>query len=83
LPLLGPVDRIDMLIYGAEKNGDAQNTGLATRFPESMLSLLDRVIPTASVAPERDLRTILDKIIAADPTLRQDQRWRRLDAIAG
>jgi hypothetical protein len=83
LPLLGPVDRIDMLIYGAEKNGDAQNTGLATRFPESMLSLLDRVIPTASVVPERDLRTILDKIIAADPTLRQDQRWRRLDAIAG
>jgi hypothetical protein len=30
-----------------------------------------------------DLRRIIDMIAAADPALRQDQRWRRLDGIAG
>jgi hypothetical protein len=80
LPLLGPVDHVDMLIYGG--TGNSESTPLATRFPEAMLSLLDRVVPW-SIAPPHDLRRIIDMIAAADPALRQDQRWRRLDGIAG
>jgi hypothetical protein len=81
LPLLGPVDHVDMLIYSGTKNDGS--TPLATRFPDAMLSLLDRVVPEWSIVPPHDLRQILELIAAADPTLRQDQRWRRLDGIGG
>jgi hypothetical protein len=76
LPFLGPVDHADMLIYGAKKN-------LASRFPEPMLALLDRVIPDAAPVPPHDLRSILEMIVVAEPTLRQDSRWLRLDTLAG
>ena len=79
LPLLGPVDHVDMLIHGGTRDGN----GLATRFPEAMLSLLDRVIPNGSSAPPHNLRPILDMIVASAATLRQDTRWLRLDALAG
>lgn len=80
LPLLGPVDHADMLIYAGTRDGGADP--LASRFPEAMLSLLDRVIGDQSTPPH-DLRQILALIVAAEPTLRQDPRWRRLEAIAG
>jgi hypothetical protein len=48
-----------------------------------MLSLLDRIVPDGSPVPPHDLRLILEMIATAGPTLRQDERWRRLDAIAG
>jgi hypothetical protein len=79
LPLLGPVDHVDMLIYGGTRDGNA----LASRFPEAMLALLDRVLPDGAPTPAHDLRSILDMIAAAGPTLRQDERWLRLDALAG
>ncbi|HJU18538.1 MAG TPA: hypothetical protein VJ770_18965 [Stellaceae bacterium] len=47
LPLLGPVDHVDMLIYGGTRDGNA----LASRFPEAMLALLDRVLPDGTPAP--------------------------------
>jgi hypothetical protein len=78
LALLGPVDHSDMLIYGGTRDGNA----LAVRFPASMLSLLDRVIPNEPHLPPHNLRPILDMIVAAEPTLRQDERWLRLDALA-
>ena len=59
------------------------DAALAHRFPDAMLSLLDRVVPDGSPVPPHDLRVIIDMIVAAEPTLRQDQRWRRLDGIAG
>ena len=79
LPLLGPVDHSDMLIYGGTRDGNP----LATRFPAAMLSLLDRVIPNEPRVPPHNLRSILDMIVAAAATLRQDERWLRLDALAG
>jgi len=68
-----------MLIYGGTRDGNA----LATRFPTAMLSLLDRVIPNEPRVPPHNLRSILDMIVAASPALGQDERWLRLDAIAG
>jgi hypothetical protein len=79
LPLLGPVDHADMLIYGGTRDGNA----LSSRFPAAMLSLLDRVIPNEPRVPPHNLRHMLDMIVAAGPTLRQDERWLRLDTLAG
>jgi hypothetical protein len=79
LPLLGPTDHSNMLIHYGTRDGNA----LANRFPEAMLSLLDRVIPHEPRMPPHNLRQVLDMIVAAEPTLRQDQRWLRLDALAG
>jgi hypothetical protein len=73
---LGPVDHADMLIYGVKKT-------IASRFPEPILALRDRVIPDAAPIPPHDLRSILAMIVAAEPTLRQDSRWLRLDSVAG
>jgi hypothetical protein len=81
LPLLGPVDHVDMLIYSGTR--DDGGTALAARFPDAMLSLLDRVVPDWSITPPHDLWEIIEMIVAAEPTLRQDQRWRRLEGIAG
>lgn len=79
VPLLGPVDHIDILIYGGMQDGSA----LATRFPEAMLSLVDRMIPNEPRVPPHNLRQMLDTIVAAGPALRQDERWLRLDTLAG
>jgi hypothetical protein len=48
-----------------------------------MLSLLDRVIPNEPRMPPHNLRQMLDMIVDAEPTLRQDERWLRLDNLAG
>jgi hypothetical protein len=79
LPLLGPADHSDMLIYEGTRDGNA----LATRFPAAMLSLLDRVIPNEPRVPPHNLRQMLDMIVAAGPALRQDERWLRLDTLVG
>jgi hypothetical protein len=68
-----------MLIYGGTRVGNA----LATRFPAAMLSLLDRIILHEPRVPPHNLRSILDMIVIAGPTLRQDERWLRLDRLAG
>lgn len=78
LPLVGLVDHPDMLIYDGTRGGNA----LANRFPEAMLSLLDRVIPNEPRMPPHNLRQVLDMIVAAEPTLRQGEHWLRLDALA-
>jgi hypothetical protein len=83
LPLLGPVDHIDMLIYRAKKDDGEDRVSLATRFPEAMLAFLDRAIPDDPRVAPHDLRSVLTMVADAAPSLRQDRRWRRLDAIAG
>lgn len=82
LPFVGPVDHPDMLIHAGTRNDD-DSQPLAARFPEPMLALLDRIVPDISAVSPHDLRPVLDMIVAAAPTLRQDERWRQLDAIAG
>jgi hypothetical protein len=79
LPLLSPADNLDMLIHTASQDGNP----LATRFPAAMLSLLDRIIPNEPRQPPHNLRQMLDMIVSAEATLRQDERWLRLDALAG
>lgn len=79
LPLLGPTDRSDMLMFNATRGSDP----LVTRFPEPALALLDRVIPHEPRMPPHNLRQMLDMIVAAGPALRQDERWLRLDNLAG
>jgi hypothetical protein len=53
-------------------------SGLAGRFPEEALSLLDAIISDQSWVPS-ELGQCLEAISTASPPLRNDQRYRRLD----
>ena len=69
-----------MLVHSMQdsKNKDAS---LAVKFPDAALSLLDGVVPQQKTYAYHELRAVLDLIVAAAPTIRQDERWRRLDAL--
>jgi hypothetical protein len=69
-----------MLVHSM-KDDQNQDASLAVRFPESALSLLDRVVPQHQTHGYYELRAVLDLMISAAPTLRQDGRWRRLDTL--
>ena len=78
LPLLIPVEHLDLLIHRMKKDEDEKETQLAAKFPVPMLALLDRLVPDDPRAAPYDLVSVLNMIAAAAPRLRQDQRWRRL-----
>jgi hypothetical protein len=80
LPLLGPVDHVDILVHRVGKE-DGEVESLATRFPAPMLAVLDRVIPDGPRTAPFNLREVLNEIADANPSLRQDNRWRRLNAL--
>jgi hypothetical protein len=80
LPLLAPVDQLDMTIYRATRADSAPS--LADRFPETMLQLLDRLISDEPRYVPYGLGPILEAIVVSSPNLRQDQRWKRLHSIA-
>jgi hypothetical protein len=79
LPLVVPTDQLDLTVHQvAEQSEDS----LAKRFPESMLQLLDRLVPDDPRPTPYDLGLVLDLIAEASPSLRGDRRWRRLRKIA-
>ena len=51
-------------------------------FPDATLELLDKLVPDNPSKPPYDLDTTLEMITEAEPSLRQDGRWRRLKDIA-
>lgn len=68
---LRPVEHLHRILHGLP------GTGLAGRFPEETLSLLDAVINDQSVPPP-ELRQSLDAIALAAPHLKSDPRYHRL-----
>ena len=82
LPRLVPIYGGSGFLYRAVSRGITEEFELATRFPETTLALVNKLVPNNP--PERlsNLDLILDKIAEAKPTLRQDRRWRRLKKIA-
>lgn len=79
LPLVVPTDQLDLTVHrAAEQSEDS----LAKRFPESMLQLLDRLVPEDPRPTPYDLGSVLNLIADASPSLRGDRRWRRLRRIA-
>jgi hypothetical protein len=82
LPVLAPVDQIEMLLYaiGTEGTGNGGRS-FPERFPEPVLTLLDRIVPQNAPPSAYGLDSLLKTIAVADPSLRQDPRWRRLESI--
>jgi hypothetical protein len=79
LPLIVPTEQLDLAVHMMAEHGE---TSLATRFPESMLQLLDAIVPEDPRPAPYDLGGVIDLIAEASPSLRADQRWRRLRRIA-
>jgi hypothetical protein len=76
--LLVPVDHADILIHRIK----GTKSPLATKYPESMLQLLDKVMPNNPRTAPYGLAATLEDIAISAPELRQDTRWQRLAAIA-
>jgi hypothetical protein len=72
LPLLGPVEHGDMLVHSM-KDDQNQDASLAVRFPESALSLLDRVVPQHQTHGYYELRAVFrfDDFGCADASARR------------
>jgi hypothetical protein len=79
LPLIVPVDRLDVTIHGAI-HGDERT--LASRFPHAMLALLDALIPENPTTYPYELATALDQLSGGANELTTDPRFQRLRRIA-
>lgn len=81
LPFLRPADDLDMFIHRIK--GDAEGSGmpLAMRFPQKVVLLLDRCIADRPKALPYGLGEVLEMTAEADPALRQDLCWRRLNEL--
>jgi hypothetical protein len=73
-----PLDHPDLFIFKMKKEGKKQSPELATRFPMSVLELLDRLVPIDRNYPPYDLSPLLNMMADANPKIRQDRRWLRL-----
>ena len=73
-----PTEQLDLTVHKVAGSEDS----LAKRFPESMLQLLDQLVPDDPPPTPYDLGNVLDLIAEASPSLRGDRRWRRLRKIA-
>jgi len=80
LPLLVPVEQLDMTTYRALAADEG--SPLAARFPRDMLELLARLIPDEPRIVPYALEKTLETIAGASPRLRADPRWKRLSALA-
>jgi hypothetical protein len=79
LSLVVPTDQLDLTVHQAAEQSD---DSLAKRFPESMLQLLDRLVPDDPQPVPYELGVVLNLIVATSPSLRGDRHWIRLRKIA-
>ena len=83
LPRLVPVYKDSGFLFRViYRDGDGREFELATKFPEATVALVNKLVPDNPSARLSDLNNILERIAEAEPTLRQDWRWRRLRKIA-
>ena len=78
LPLLGPADHLDMLIYTGSQDGNRSRDP----FPSGDAFPTGSHYPNEPRQPPHNLRPVLDMIVTSEATLRQDERWLRLDSLA-
>ena len=82
VPVLTRVSKPSAVMYTFESNDENDEQSLATRFPRHTLRLFHAFVPDSPQYVPFDLHKVLEMIGDADPALRQDQRWRRLQRIA-
>lgn len=82
LHLLAPSDQVDMATHSL-RQADSHKNSLAGTYPEATVALLDRLIARDASRAPYELASILDQVAESLPKLRQDERWRRLNRLAG
>ena len=82
LPYLVPSSQdVGSVSFLARQNDDEMG-GLPTRFPDATLMLINKIIPDDPDPVPYNLDLLTEMIAEAEPSLRQDSRWRRLKALA-
>lgn len=83
-PFLVPTSQLDLFIYRAKAADDQENASsrIPRKFSNDMVALLDRLVPEDPAFAPYELNDLLKILAVANPALRQDARWRRLDRIA-
>ena len=81
-PYLVPISQNVGFVYSLVRQNDDETGGLPTRFPDATLMLIDKIIPDDPDQVPYDLDSLIEMIAEAEPSLRQDSRWRRLKALA-
>ena len=81
-PYLVPISQNVGFVYSLVRQNDDETGGLPTRFPDATLVLIDKIIPDDPDQVPYDLDSLIEMIAEAEPSLRQDSRWRRLKALA-
>ena len=81
LPYLIPIFSGGLFVTPlVQENGEEEDT-LATRFPDAVLALIDKLVPDNPSQIPYKLDIVIEMIAEAKPSLRQDSRWRRLNDV--
>jgi len=81
LPYLVPSSQNGGFVSSLARQSDEDMGGLPTRFPDATLMLIDKIIPDDPDPVPYELDSLTEMIAEARPSLRQDSRWRRLQAL--
>jgi hypothetical protein len=79
LPLLRPAEQLEMFIYYATGAENEKEAPLARRFPKQTIEVVGRLVPLDPKMLPYDLGALLSMTADAQPSLRQDLQWRRLN----
>ena len=82
LPYLVPISQGGPFVYGLTKPKGEEGSELPRRFPDATLALLDKLVPDNPDQIPYNLDVAVEMVAEAKPSLRQDQRWRRLNDLA-
>ena len=82
LPYLVPMSRNIGFVSSLARQSDEETGRLPTRSPDATLMLIDKIIPDDPDPVPYELDSLTEIIAEAEPSLRQDSRWRRLKALA-
>ena len=82
LPYLVPMSRNVGFVSSLARQSDEDTGRLPTRFPDATLMLINKIIPDDPDPVPYELDSLTEMIAEANPSLRQDSRWRRLKALA-
>jgi len=78
---LAPISDHDMYAHNLVQQHDGEGSELPRRFPDDALALLDKLVPDNPDRIPYGLDTAIEMIAEAKPSLRRDDRWRRLESV--
>ena len=81
LPYLVPVPHGDMFVRSLTRQSDKNGSELTRQFPDATLALFDKLVPDNPDQIPYNLDAAVEMVAEAKPSLRQDSRWRRLEAL--